>query len=283
MQELKWTGERMMPYEHLGLGAAEHLHRYAVALEITVGKIVLDIACGEGYGSNLIAEKAEKVYGVDIAEDAIAHASKNYAGNNLNFLKGSVTSIPLEESTIDIIICFETIEHITEHDEMMKEFKRVLKEDGILLMSTPAKENYESLNHNNPFHLKELSGEEFKILCKKYFKTIALYKQRYIEASFFYHEETDIKEITEYEGSFEAVIKNDFTQKYYYNIVVCSNSFIPSLKTSFFNAHQFNNSYRQDVIKRVKSKIENSYQKSYSYRIGKFIISPFSFIKKLFK
>ncbi len=283
MQELKWTGERMMPYKHLGLGAAEHLHRYVVALEITAGKIVLDISCGEGYGSNLIASKAEKVYGIDIAEEVIEHAKRKYTNNKITFLKGSVTNIPIQDGMVDIIVCFETIEHIIEQDEMMKELKRVLKNEGMLLISTPAKENYESLNHNNPFHLKELSSDELKTLCKKYFKEVSMYKQRYIEASFVYQEEAGVKEILEYEGSFESILKKDFIEKYYYNIVVCSDFSIPMLGTSFFNAQQFNYSYSQDVTRRVKSKIQNSYQNSYSFKIGRFIVHPFSFIKSFFK
>lgn len=109
----------------LNIGATEHLHRYAIASEFIDNKIVLDIASGEGYGSYLFTKKAKQVIGIDISSEAISHASEKYKKENLTFKIGSITNIPIEKSSIDVVVSFETLEHIYE-EGMLLEIKRVL-------------------------------------------------------------------------------------------------------------------------------------------------------------
>ena len=87
---LKWTGERYVP-EVEGNIRLEHVHRYLIARELSPGKDVLDIACGEGYGSAILADAAAHVVGVDIAGDVITHASARYERPNLEFKQGTAT------------------------------------------------------------------------------------------------------------------------------------------------------------------------------------------------
>src|SRR5689334_5420887 len=94
-----------------------HLHRYAVAAELCKGKCVVDLASGEGYGSNLISQWAKNVIGVDISEQAVQHASRTYKRPNLEFRLGSATKIPLPDKSVDIVVSFETIEHHDRHQE----------------------------------------------------------------------------------------------------------------------------------------------------------------------
>ncbi|HEY1869765.1 MAG TPA: class I SAM-dependent methyltransferase, partial [Chitinophagaceae bacterium] len=93
---MEYTGERFVPLKELlnDETAFEHFHRYHHVLELAKDKIVLDIACGEGYGTAILAEKAKKVYGVDIDKICIEHAKQKYQNNNLEFLLGNVVSIP---------------------------------------------------------------------------------------------------------------------------------------------------------------------------------------------
>ena len=135
---LKWTGERYIPEIEPGIIHYEHLHRYKFAKEFVKDKMVLDLACGEGYGSFLLSATAKEVVGIDINKETITHASSKYLKNNLRFITGSISSIPiLEEKIFDVIVCFEAIEHIKEHDSLIKEVKRLLKDDGIFIVSTP--------------------------------------------------------------------------------------------------------------------------------------------------
>src|SRR5213079_2760516 len=100
--ELPWTGERFVP-SCTGQLLYEHLHRYALAAAIADGKRVLDIACGEGYGANLLAATADQVIGIDIAADVIAHARRTYVRPNLTFADGSCLDIPLVDHSIDLV------------------------------------------------------------------------------------------------------------------------------------------------------------------------------------
>ena len=91
---LEFTGERFVP-EIEGDDALEHLHRYLIARELAGDKVVLDIACGEGYGSAMLAGVGSRVIGVDISEEAVAHARRKYTNENLEFCEGRADAIPL--------------------------------------------------------------------------------------------------------------------------------------------------------------------------------------------
>src|SRR5205085_4742 len=124
-------------------------------------------------------------YGVDIDEASILHAREKYQQKtkNVSFNVGSAGAIPLESNSVDTVVSFETIEHHNEHEEMMKEIKRVLKTDGMLVISSPNKEVYNQRSKNNYFHVQELSFEEFQSLMKSYFKDCIYFKQSKVVAS----------------------------------------------------------------------------------------------------
>ena len=176
---LDWTGERFVPWAREAAVAYEHLHRYIWASELVKGKRVLDLACGEGYGSNILARDAAYVCGVDIDNGAIQHARSRYSRPNLEFVKASVTAVPVTEaSSFDVIICFEAIEHIDAHDALMLEVVRLLKPDGLFIVSTPNKAVYRVGNEEpNPFHVRELTFEEFHALLMRHFPDVSYFGQ----------------------------------------------------------------------------------------------------------
>ena len=106
-EHFEWTGERLTTSKTNEI-AIHHLHRYAIAIDLAKGKDVLDIASGEGYGSNLLANTAKSVTGVDISESVIEFAKKKYTRNNLSFKVGSTSNIPLENDSVDLLVSFET-------------------------------------------------------------------------------------------------------------------------------------------------------------------------------
>src|SRR6266536_3845694 len=103
MNGLEWTGERLVTSVENDYFTFEHLHRYELAREISKDKIVLDIACGEGYGSYLISEAARYVYGVDVDSSSVEHAKNKYgkARQNICFKTGSTSEIPLDNNSVE--------------------------------------------------------------------------------------------------------------------------------------------------------------------------------------
>jgi ubiquinone/menaquinone biosynthesis C-methylase UbiE len=182
--DLPATGERFLPAQMSGDIELEHLHRYALALELAKGRTVLDIASGEGYGSNLLSQVATAVVGVDISPDAIVYARSRYPRGNLEFRQGSCAAIPVADHSIDLVVSFETLEHHDQHDVMLAEIKRVLKPDGLLIISTPNKLEYTDLSGAvNPYHVKELYLEEFSSLLARHFLHHTMLSQRIYHAS----------------------------------------------------------------------------------------------------
>ena len=158
--QIQWTGERYLP-EVQGMIELEHYHRYLFSLQFCNNKTVLDIASGEGYGTYMLSQQSKKIIGVDIDKDAIDHAKIKYENHdNITFIHGSCLDIPVIDNSIDVVVSFETIEHIYEHEIFLKEIKRVLKKDGILIISTPDKYAYTDIvEHKNIFHKKSSSGK----------------------------------------------------------------------------------------------------------------------------
>jgi ubiquinone/menaquinone biosynthesis C-methylase UbiE len=177
--ELSFTGERFHP-NLAGEMWAEHWHRYHFVLPLIAGKKVLDVASGEGYGSALMGSVAAAVTGVDVSNDAVAHASAAYAERkNLEFRQGSCAKLPFNDATFDAVVSFETIEHITEQNEFLDEIKRVLKPAGVVIMSSPNRAEYsDARGYSNEFHVKELYRAEFADLLGARFRHVRWFSQR---------------------------------------------------------------------------------------------------------
>jgi SAM-dependent methyltransferase len=182
---IEWTGERCVPWAPDVPVIYEHFHRYLWAAQIVGGRRVLDLGSGEGFGAAILAQEASEVVGVDIDNAAVEHSQQGYADASLTFTQGSVTDLSMfEPQSFDAVVAFEVIEHVTEHEEVLAEIRRVLNTEGILIMSTPDRHVYsEEPGYQNPFHLRELSLEEFLSLIRTEFEHCKLYGQSTISGS----------------------------------------------------------------------------------------------------
>lgn len=178
MNQLENTGERYIPWDSDVFTHYEHLHRYRFAKAFVSGGKVLDLGCGEGYGSHMLSESAAGVTGLDINPVCVAHASDKY-GTGIKFMAGSMTDIPIPGAHVfDVVVCFEALEHITDHAAMLAEVKRLLTPDGIFIVSTPDKYEYSDREaYENPFHARELYKEEFIAFLSGGFRHVLLYGQ----------------------------------------------------------------------------------------------------------
>jgi SAM-dependent methyltransferase len=172
------TGERLTS-ELSGQTQIEHMHRYVLARQLCRGKDVIDVASGEGYGSALLAQTAASVIGIEIAADAVAHAAHSYRRSNLRFLRGDARALGLAKASTDVVVSFETIEHLAEQEIFLSEIRRVLRPGGMLIVSTPDEDNYSPADSPaNPFHVLELTEEEFAHLLGRHFPHVRLLRQR---------------------------------------------------------------------------------------------------------
>jgi ubiquinone/menaquinone biosynthesis C-methylase UbiE len=158
----------------------EHWHRYHFALPLAAGRRVADAACGEGYGSALLATAAKQVTGIDVAADVVAMARRRYGSvPNLEFVEGRCESLPLAPGSIDLLVSFETLEHLAKPETLVAEAARVLGSTGLFVVSTPNKEVYtDQRAYENPHHLKELSRDEFEQALAARFEAVELFAQR---------------------------------------------------------------------------------------------------------
>ena len=179
MNDLPFTGERFIPGTP-GEIWVEHWHRYHFAGRWCEGKRVVDVACGEGYGSALLARSAAHVTGVDISAEAVGHAKARYAAlANAQFLCASCTALPIADASVDVAVSFETLEHIAEQAAFLDELARVLAPDGVLILSCPNKLEYsDKRGFANEFHVKELYRDELAALVGARFPRLAWYGQR---------------------------------------------------------------------------------------------------------
>lgn len=153
----------------------EHLSRYYFIRDKVAGKIVLDIACGTGFGTELMLENnAAKVFAADVSDEAIEICTKRisrFPSTKATCHKQDGTRMTYDSNFFDMVVSFETIEHIPDYMSFLSEIHRVLKPGGLLVMSTPNAlvTNPDGGTPKNPYHVYEFTPEELKAHLSKFF------------------------------------------------------------------------------------------------------------------
>lgn len=255
---LQWTGERFLPWlSNIQPDIAlEHLSRYFAARTFCVGKDVLDVASGEGYGSQILSDTAASVLGVDISEEAVRNAKERYRSDHLDFAVQDAAYLERLGQKFDVVTAFEMIEHIQRQEQFIIQVKKVLKEYGIFMVSTPNKYVHENEWHtHNEFHVKELYFEEFQKLLEKNFRYCYFYAQRVYRASESWRLESSgfgavHQDLVRIDESGTVQIK-DADKSPGYFLCFCSDQPIEDLKEKY---------YLTDVSDRLKSNLEKENQ-----------------------
>lgn len=175
---MEFDGSRLVPDSCGGTGLfTEHLARYRFAARFAPGRRVLDCACGTGYGSRILREAgAREVVGVDLDPRAVEYARSRYAFGGIAFLADDATSLDrIADASIDLYVCLETLEHVSDGAALLRQAVRVLVPDGLFLCSTP---NRDVSRAGNPFHIKEYTHTELQALLSSRFARARILLQR---------------------------------------------------------------------------------------------------------
>lgn len=175
---LELTGERTLPdVPEENYWYRRHLAVYEWIGARTIGRRVVDMACGEGYGSEVLSRGAASVVGVDANPEAHEHARLRYRRDNLRFARDLVETWSCEEPC-DAVVFLQTIEHVQDPGGLLAHFRSLIGPDGVAYVSTP---NVLTLappgaeRSGNPWHVHEYRAAEFRELCAGHFSGVELH------------------------------------------------------------------------------------------------------------
>lgn len=211
---MRFTGERIVNINETPKAMKEdHLYRYLFLKNFIKEKDrVIDIACGTGYGTKIISEFSKHVVGVDISREAVSYAKSSYKGIENSFIVGDACDY-VHTHKFDIVVSYETIEHIKNFEKVIKNYNRLLNKEGLLFVSSPNR-TIKSPNRKfsdqpkNKFHTQEFTISELSEYLKNAgFNILSVYGQR--------------KELN---------IRNNLLRKYYHKIIRLHERTSPKLK-----------------------------------------------------
>jgi len=168
-----FTGERLPDDDpRFRADLARHLAAYHLARRYCTGKLVLDAGCGEGYGAALLAGVARRVVGVDRSLLALAHARRQQARPNLEFVCADLERLGALSERFGVVCNFQVIEHLREPSGLLRAFAEHLADDGQLILTTP---NRLMSFSENPYHAREYTAEELAELLRRFFSRVDIH------------------------------------------------------------------------------------------------------------
>ncbi len=169
---------RVYYYEDDPVKTGESLARYHFALAYVRDKKVLDVGCGARRGPLILSEAARDVVGSDISSEAIAYCARRWPSPRVRYAVSDATALDFVDNVFDVVTSFEVLEHVKDQERLVAELRRVLKSDGVCVLSTP---NTRVMSpggvFTNPDHTKEFSVDELKIFLSRFFSRVELYGQ----------------------------------------------------------------------------------------------------------
>jgi SAM-dependent methyltransferase len=178
--------ERVLPGETPEHIVAEHIARYRAASARPLGRLVLDVACGTGYGAPILAEPGSRsIVGVDLSAQALATAHRRYHHPRVSYVRSRAESLPFDSVSFESVICFETLEHLAEPRGLLRELARVLVPGGRLFVSTPNRRVASpwwplTRRPANPHHVREYQLADLEQELGERFEIEELWGQRFV-------------------------------------------------------------------------------------------------------
>ena len=162
---LELTGERTGPdVWHENYWFRRHEAAYEHLLPYAVVRTLLEVGCGEGYGTARFAEVAGRVIGIDYDAGAVRHATARYG--RPSFLRANLAALPVRDASVDVVVTLQVIEHVWDHAQFVHECRRVLRPGGTLVVTTPNRLTFSPGRDTpaNPFHTHEFTATELGTL-----------------------------------------------------------------------------------------------------------------------
>jgi SAM-dependent methyltransferase len=213
--------ERFDPSDAAGtLIDSEHRARYHFGAQVVAGKAVLDASCGVGYGIEILSRAgAAAVTGVDLDPEAISEARSRFGKYAAALVEADLRELPLEDDSFDVVVSFETIEHMEEPERGLAELRRVLRPDGVLVISSPNPDAYVG---GNEHHIHEFRPEELEKAVGRLFKNVASFRQDAWLGS-------SIRDASDGDGDQEVLRTATGEEEPPYGIVVASDRGLPDV------------------------------------------------------
>ena len=173
------TGERIIPGSVSEEVLSRHYARYWFAADYCSEGVVLNAASGSGYGSEVLLTRAREVYNIDISEQLVAYGNRRYGAHNNHFLTMDAQKLLFPDRYFDAIVSLETIEHVPDAAAFLTGCARVLKDDGVLIVSSPNRVMTSPFSSApvNRFHVKEWDFDEFDRFTGQQFSLQGAYGQ----------------------------------------------------------------------------------------------------------
>ena len=171
---MRFTGERVIPeMPELRVTFLQSLAAYEFAEPSVSGKRVLDCGCGEGYGTALLAKRAALAIGLDREPGVVAYASQKYRTvERAAFVAGSADALPFADCSVNVVVCFQVLEHLPDPLIFLHEVRRLLVPGGVLILTTP--NVLVTGARPNPHHVHDFSPADLRALLERVFDDVEL-------------------------------------------------------------------------------------------------------------
>ncbi len=172
------SGERVCP-DYPDGNFQSHMEVYRFIAQFVKAKRVLDVGSGTGYGDHhLLNQGARSVHGIDASTEAIAYARRTYTDSRLEFLVMDAHELGYRDKSFDVVVSSENLEHLKMPRMNLSEIRRVLKDEGLLILGTPNKEiaSPGMPSSANPFHVNEFTYESLEEMVKDYFTSVNIFE-----------------------------------------------------------------------------------------------------------
>jgi SAM-dependent methyltransferase len=182
--DLEFSGERVVPGKVERDLLDDHVSRYSFGARYVADKDVLDFGCGAGYGVEILRSAgARRVVGIDNASDAINYAGSRYAAEGVSFVVGDCEHSGFRSASFDVVVCLEVLEHLDRWLESLQEVRRLLRDDGVFIVSTPNRAIYarERQGVPNPFHVHEFDEHELASALRQQFSHVEIFGESRVQ------------------------------------------------------------------------------------------------------